>query len=607
MKPGRLTILHILGVASLVLGMTALARSQNSASTGIPILHSHASAPRTLYLDFNGHVMPAPTWEEDGVTFVWHEVRVLPFSLDADRSTFSAQEREMIRLIWKHVAEDYAPFDINVTTVEPDVLAPPVDDSVANGMALRVVIGDWDPANTFTHEGEGRGGFTPIAYGGFTNFIPNDVFVFPSGTETDYDPFRIAHVASHEAAHAFGLGHLNLNQSEPALIMDGTSANAFRSIWGIASSQDDVAMLTAVLDARADDHGSDVTTPTPLALAGVAPQMTLDGTGIIEQLDDKDFFSFWAGSGQFTVRVDVPLDKVANLDAEVELWERQGGLWSEVQIPSGRRIHVASDLWAGFWHFVPQGSEGEYRVAVKSDGTYGDLGRYIITVTGQTLWPDTAGPRVEGSFANGPRNPHPYVVRSSTLYAVGQVTVAFDRPITGNIFQAIDLSGPAGPIGVTSVQVLDPADPRVFDVMFPSQSTPGLYQLTVHPIVESLHGNFLMNQDGDSSNGEPIEDVYTAVFSVRDPFFDYLDVKALGLERFQEPIYIPKWPIELGEPIIDTVYTQDRKLTFVTTWKSTAEPDLFVVTARLYEKGVLQAEGAFKAQILFGKDGDPRR
>jgi hypothetical protein len=227
-------------------------------------------------------------------------------------------------------------------------------------------------------------------------------------------------------------------------------------------SQDDVAVLASALDARPDDHGT-VNSPTPLSLTGVSQtegltEIALEGSGIIEGLNDKGFFSFWAGPGQFTVRADVPTNKVANLDVKLELWSNTGGNWTQVPIPSGRRTHVASDLWAEFWHPVLSGEVGEYRVAVKSNGTYGDLGQYQLKVTGEKV-NDFSGPQVEGSIAHGPRKQFPLIARFATLYSAESLTVEFDRPILGNLAQAISIAGPSGPINVTAVQAVGQSDP----------------------------------------------------------------------------------------------------------------------------------------------------
>jgi hypothetical protein len=77
--------------------------------------------------------MPPFSVQVNGETREALETSILPFSLDSNPNSLTAEEQGFIRTVWKHVAEDYAPFNINVTTVEPPSLASPVDDNVANG------------------------------------------------------------------------------------------------------------------------------------------------------------------------------------------------------------------------------------------------------------------------------------------------------------------------------------------------------------------------------------------------------------------------------------------------------------------------------------------
>jgi len=41
------------------------------------------------------------------------------FSLDSDLTTFSAAEQTVIQQVWRRVSEDYAPFNVDVTTQLP--------------------------------------------------------------------------------------------------------------------------------------------------------------------------------------------------------------------------------------------------------------------------------------------------------------------------------------------------------------------------------------------------------------------------------------------------------------------------------------------------------
>ncbi|MFN7874938.1 MAG: S8 family serine peptidase [Pirellula sp.] len=75
------------------------------------------------------------------------------------------------------------------------------------------------------------------------------------------------------------------------------------------------------------------------------------------------------------------------------------------------------------------------------------------------------------------------------------------------------LNGPNGGVTVSSVTRVTG---NTWRLGFGMQSLAGLYTLTVLPAVKGVDGNFL-NQDGDSTPGEAIEDRYTASFTLNEP------------------------------------------------------------------------------------------
>jgi hypothetical protein len=78
--------------------------------------HSKPGAPNVIYLNFGGETVTGTAWNDtEGVS----TFEALAFSTDGDRSTYSDSEQLSIRRIWQRVAEDYAPFDVDVTTERP--------------------------------------------------------------------------------------------------------------------------------------------------------------------------------------------------------------------------------------------------------------------------------------------------------------------------------------------------------------------------------------------------------------------------------------------------------------------------------------------------------
>jgi hypothetical protein len=171
----------------------------------LPVYHSLPSAPATLFLDFDGHF--EATWG------AYSNITTPVYDTDGDASTFSAAELAKIHEVWATVAEDYAPFNIDVTTVEPGVLAPGMPSAAANGIALRVAIGG-DLAWT----GTSYAGLANI--NSFTSSTPNVCFVEGSGSP------GMGSVASHEAGHSFGLSH------QTAYDASGNEIPPYTSTWG---------------------------------------------------------------------------------------------------------------------------------------------------------------------------------------------------------------------------------------------------------------------------------------------------------------------------------------------------------------------------------------
>jgi hypothetical protein len=160
-------------------------------------LHSRKGAKRTIYLDFNGAVLEDTAWNEGG-----GQLTAKPFDLDGNADThFTALELERIQFIWQRVAEDYAPFDIDVTTEEPKagkLNRKDNADDVYGTTALITSTVDFYDCNC--------GG---IAYVGVFDSIgdfykPALVFYDKLGSGNEK---YVTEAASHEVGHNLGLNH----------------------------------------------------------------------------------------------------------------------------------------------------------------------------------------------------------------------------------------------------------------------------------------------------------------------------------------------------------------------------------------------------------------
>ena len=78
-------------------------------------LHSRPGSRRVIYLDFDGHMVSGTAWNDKTAGPCFAD----PYDTDGVPATFSDAELTAIVGVWARVAEDFAPMDVNVTTVDP--------------------------------------------------------------------------------------------------------------------------------------------------------------------------------------------------------------------------------------------------------------------------------------------------------------------------------------------------------------------------------------------------------------------------------------------------------------------------------------------------------
>lgn len=372
--------------------------SGSLAPADAPIYHSLPSATAKLYLDFTGDVNNNWGGYTPGVTPA--------YDIDGDPTTFSTAELSNINEIWQRVSEKYSPFNIDVTTQNPGTLA--------HDVVMKVVIGG-DGSNGHV-DAQGNkiywagGRYGGISYvGSFYGGFPNISYVFP-GNLGNGIPRYSAEATAHEAGHGFGLVHQSdwvsgskINEysygtytyhpelpgiqqpREPGTkspIM-GNSYFADRGLWWKGTSsdgstliQDDLSILADnSFGYRPDGPNNSFATATPLTIDGSG---YLRGQGVIEQMTDKDYFSFNSTGGLSSFVVDVaPFG--AMLDASLALYDSNGNLITQAATDSLSEF-ISADL-----------SPGTYDLVVSGAGNYGDLGQYFISgALGGALVPEPA-------------------------------------------------------------------------------------------------------------------------------------------------------------------------------------------------------------------------
>jgi len=336
--------------------------------SSIPILHSNPAATAKIYLDFDGHY--ESSWGSYG------SVTSPVFDQDSNTSSFSDSELATIQAVWERVAEDFAPFNLDVTTEDPGSFPP--------SGAIRVSIGG---------NGSWIGSPGGVAYvNSFNSSYTSTAYVFSKNLGNGNAKY-VAEAVSHEAGHTFGLRHQSRYDSGGNLVetyhtgsggwapIMGVGYYQTQSVWhnGTTTSastyQDDLAIITNSTNGfgyRGDDHGDTSGAATALV---VTSGTQVSASGIVERMSDVDYFSFTTGAGQVSLAVN-GASLGANLDVRLELRTAGGSLVASADPGSSLSATITTTVAAG-----------DYRLVVANHGDYGDLGQYSVSGTIQDSGP----------------------------------------------------------------------------------------------------------------------------------------------------------------------------------------------------------------------------
>lgn len=357
-------------------------------------LSSRPSSKKTIYLDFTGHRLTGTIWNEYFTTW-GNDHTVTPYDSDGDPSAFSSTERRRIRDIWERVSEDYAPFDVNVTTRRPTAGALNRSSASDTRYGTRVVI----TSDSSMVEQCGCSGIAALGVfdlAGYHEYYQPALVNPAAGTESA----DIANVVSHEVGHTLGLSHDGslATEADPAGAEYYGGQGVWRPIMGAgpasarplsqwsrgeyadaSNTEDDLDVIASHGPKLVrDDHGDVAATATALRVGAVTK-------GRITSQRDTDWFVVKVTDGTATITL-TPRYGGGNLDARLDLFDL-GGLSlardNLVAARSGRLKGIDARI-------VTELPAGTYNIRVKGVGNgtpdqqgysaYGSLGRYTLHV-----------------------------------------------------------------------------------------------------------------------------------------------------------------------------------------------------------------------------------
>ncbi|KNC47443.1 disintegrin [Thecamonas trahens ATCC 50062] len=322
-----------------------------------PLHNSKPGSPYVIFLDFDGH---------DASGSAWGSIVAGPYDIDSNTNSFSSTELARISQIWELMAEDYAPFEITVTTNVA------VYNAVSESRRVRCVFTITDawyrtPAASPTSARLGSG---------------NAMFCGEAG--------------SHEVGHNMGLSH-DGTSSAGYYTGHGSGITGWAPIMGVgyyqdlvqwsrgeyadaSQQQDDLAIVGGSSNGfgfRADDHSNSRTSGTTLN-DGSTPA----GSGFISTRTDVDYFKITIGSsGSMTFTVEPASANYYNLDIEARLYAGSS-LVSTVNPASDVKAVVTYSGVAGTTYYLRVDGVGKGSPTGTGYTDYGSLGEYRILYSG---------------------------------------------------------------------------------------------------------------------------------------------------------------------------------------------------------------------------------
>ncbi|RYB94984.1 hypothetical protein EUA93_11890 [Nocardioides oleivorans] len=357
-------------------------------------LHSKSDSSRTIFLDFDGGTASGTSWHASKPNVPTTQPAWDP---SGNGAAFDDAEKTKIQAVWESVAEDYAPFDVDVTTQDPGpagihrsgladtaygshVLVTP-----SSGAQSAICSGGCGGVAYLGVFGSSQGGSAGDGYGYF-----QPAWVFPQSLGND--PKSIAEAAAHEVGHNFGLRHDGNTNANPDYDLGHGSwapimgAGYYEPIsqWskgdytGANNQQDDLATIAGVVGLRTDEA------PSSPAGAPLPPS----GTAYVASRTDVDTYVLGTCSGPVTLEA-APLAASTDLDIALSLLDATGQVVATADPPSAQvSTSRASGMGASLTQTLPS---GVYYVSVDGVGNgpwatgyddYGSLGAYTLSRTG---------------------------------------------------------------------------------------------------------------------------------------------------------------------------------------------------------------------------------
>ena len=280
-----------LNLATHLLGSVPLSDNNN-----IPQLRSKPGAANRVHLDFDGYTIQDTAWnvnQDPIIEAAPYGNGTLPFSFDI---------RDEIFEIWCGIAEDFMPFDLDVTTIDPGII---------NATTGKILFTPKDGIRSCNCGGVAYRDIWGLSYPDWWMKFYQPALVFEVSTRGGLE------AGSHELGHNLGLSHDNTS-TDPYYQGDQRWApimgNSYRasmatfdagSYPGAKNQEDDIAIIKESLASTSNSNGfradeAEITIMTNATFVGVINFR--DGNNNVSE-EDVFEYTITGTSGQVSIDV----------------------------------------------------------------------------------------------------------------------------------------------------------------------------------------------------------------------------------------------------------------------------------------------------------------
>ncbi len=342
-------------------------------------LHSLSGAKKVIYLDFDGHLLHNDAWTDgynNGADIV-----APPYDTDGNPGSFSSDELTTIQHVWQGVAEDYAPFAVDVTTEYPGESAITLDSDTDTRYGTRALISS---ISSYFGPYAGIAYLGAFSWGG-DYYLP--ALIFSDHVSEDQG---IANVISHEVGHNLGLNHDGTTTGKEYYPGHASGTTGWGPIMGNGgpinqwskgeylnanNHEDDVALIAAMVGSVRPDEAGD----TRGTAAAVPGDGALTALGVVGASGDVDYYAVASGAGTLAVTAS-PAALGPNLDILLEIRDASGGLVASGNPYDPLSASLSATVAPGIYYIGVRGT-GKGDPLVDGYTSYGSMGAYTLWMT----------------------------------------------------------------------------------------------------------------------------------------------------------------------------------------------------------------------------------